>query len=190
MAFGTVRIYARELIDDESINCELEPVIRNPDYKHPAKLRDLPTKLAAECAVDRAQDLIDQIQEDELEENGHFAKETARLSREESETQPRALSVNGSGEWALDSGSSFYILSKHDMEKSDKRKAYTLADPVCMHTADGEVSTNQGIMKKPFGDILDLECLILPNSPSLLSLGGLCMESGLIFIGRVVRNHG
>ena len=67
MAFGTVRIYARELIHDEKIDCQLEPVIRNPDYKHPAKLRDLPTKLAAECAVDRAQDLIEQIKEDELE---------------------------------------------------------------------------------------------------------------------------
>ena len=96
VAFGTVRIYARELIDDESINCELEPVIRNPDYKHPAKLRDLPTKLAAECAVDRAQDLIEQIKEDELEENGHFAKETARLSREDRDA---ATSPVGERQW-------------------------------------------------------------------------------------------
>ncbi len=67
MSFGTVRIYARELIDDEKIDFELEPVVRDPEYKHPAKLRDLPTKLAAECAVDRAQDLIEQIRDDELE---------------------------------------------------------------------------------------------------------------------------
>ena len=115
MAFGTVGIYARELMDDEKINYELEPVIRDPNYKHPAKLRNLATKLAAECAADRAQDLIEQIKEEELEENGHFVKETAGLAREESETYPRALSVHGSGEWALDSGSSFDILSKHDM---------------------------------------------------------------------------
>ena len=158
-------------MDDEKINYELEPVIRDPNYTHPAKLRNLPTKLAAECAADRAKDLIEQIKEEELEENGHFAKETARLSREESETHPRALSLHGSGEWALDSGSSFDILSKHDMGKGDQRRTYSLADPVCMHTADGEVTTNQGIVKKPFGDLLDIECLILPNSPSLLSMG-------------------
>ena len=67
--------------------------------------------------------------------------------------------------------SSFDILSKYDLEKGDKRKTYTLADPVCMHTADGEVTTIQGIVKEPCGDLLDIECLILPNSPSLLSLG-------------------
>ena len=89
--------------------------------------------------------------------------------------------MSGRGEWALDSGSSFDILSKHDMEKEDKRKTYSLADPVYMHTADGEVTTDQGIVKKPFGDLLDIECLILPNSPSLLSLGRLCMESDLDF---------
>ncbi len=58
-----------------------------------------------------------------------------------------------------------------------------------MHTADGEVSTNQGIMKKPFGDILDLECLILPKSPSLLSLD-CAWNQDLISTGRKVRNHG
>ena len=31
VAFGTVRIYARELMDDEKINYELEPVIRDPN---------------------------------------------------------------------------------------------------------------------------------------------------------------
>ena len=50
-----------------------------------------------------------------------------------------------------------------------------------MFTADGEVTTDQGIVKKPFGDLLDTECLILPNSPSLLSLGRLCMESDFDF---------
>ena len=41
------------------------------------------------------------------------------------------------------------------MGKGDQRRTYSLADPVCMHTADGEVTPNQGIVKKPFGDLLD-----------------------------------
>jgi hypothetical protein len=128
VTFGTVQVYDRELTDGETL-CKLEPLLRDRSYGHPAKLKKLSSKLAAECAADRAQDLIEQIKEEQLEENGHFAKETARLSREESETQPQALSVHGSGEWTIDSGSSFYIYSQHDMGKGDKRKAYTLANP-------------------------------------------------------------
>ncbi len=50
-----------------------------------------------------------------------------------------------------------------------------------MHTADGEVSADKGIVKKPFGEILDVECYMLPTSPSLLSLGRLCMEADFDF---------
>ena len=50
-----------------------------------------------------------------------------------------------------------------------------------MNTGKGEESACRGISKKPFGDILNVECLILPDSPSLLSLGGLCMEEDCDF---------
>ena len=64
------------------------------------------------------------------------------------------------------------------MGVGDKRKAYTLANPICMNTAKGEESASRGITKKPFGDIVNVECLILPDSPSL---GGLCMEEDFDF---------
>ena len=68
VAFGTVRIYARELAEDETIDDEFVPVIRDPNYKHPDRLRNMSSRLAAECAVDRAEDLIEQIRDDELED--------------------------------------------------------------------------------------------------------------------------
>ncbi len=92
LAFGTVKVYARELAEGETLDVKVEPIVRDPDYKHPGKLWGMSTKLAAQCAVDRAEDLIEQIKVDELEESGHFAKETAGISRGEPETQSAALS--------------------------------------------------------------------------------------------------
>ena len=70
VTFGTVKVYARELTDGETL-CKLEPLLRDRSYGHPAKLNKLSSKLAAECAADRAQDLIEQIKEEQLEENWH-----------------------------------------------------------------------------------------------------------------------
>ncbi len=111
LAFGVVQICPRELAEDETPGLDIESIIRDANYRHPKKLGEISTELAAQCAVDRVEDIIEQIREDELEESGHFAKEPARISRGEAETHSTALSVKGSGEWALDSGSCFNILT-------------------------------------------------------------------------------
>ena len=77
--FGTVRIFARTLSGAETIAFELEPVVRYPEYKHPSKLRDLPTGLAAECAIHRALDLIEQIKDDERDEWFRNAEDRHRM---------------------------------------------------------------------------------------------------------------
>ena len=53
--------YRRWLADDENIESELEPIVRDLNYKHPDRLRNLSTKIAAECAIGRAEDPIEQI---------------------------------------------------------------------------------------------------------------------------------
>ena len=67
------------------------------------------------------------------------------------------------------------------MGKGDRRRAYTLTSPVAMHTADREVSAEKGVVMKPFGDMLDVDCYILPQSPSLLSVGNLSVEADFDF---------
>ncbi len=81
------------------------------------------------------------------------------------------------------------------MVKGDECKSYSLSNPVAIHTADREVSANRGIAKKPFGNILDVECYILPNSPSLLSLEDSAWKLILSSVGhearaRVARREG
>ncbi len=97
LAFGLVQIHTRGLVAGESIEVHLAPIVRDSERKHPRKLAELQSDLAAQCAVDRAEDLIEQIAEDELEESGCHAKETARISRGEPETKSTALSVKGKG---------------------------------------------------------------------------------------------
>ena len=87
----------------------------------------------------------------------------------------------GRREWIVDSGSSFDILSPHDLSKSEEKKVYNLVDPMCMNTADGQIVAEKGLMKRVFPDSDKIECLLLPNSPSLLSLGRLCIEAGCNF---------
>ena len=73
------------------------------------------------------------------------------------------------------------ILSQRDMEKGDRQRTYALTNSVAMHTADGEVSADKGIVMNPFGDEFAVERYILPNSPSLLSVGRLCLEADFCF---------
>ena len=50
-----------------------------------------------------------------------------------------------------------------------------------MNAADGQVVANKGLMQQIFKNAEKVECLLLPNSPSLLSLGRLCLEAGYSF---------
>ncbi len=86
-------------------------------WKHPRKIAELPSDLAAQCAVDRAEDLIEQMAVDELEDSGCFAKETVRIFCLEPETKPTALSVKGKGKRAIASGDSFGSLPQHDLTR-------------------------------------------------------------------------
>ncbi len=55
-------------------------VVRQVGYRHPDKLRKFSTTLAAECAVDRALDLIEEISDDQMDEDGAFTKTATMLN--------------------------------------------------------------------------------------------------------------
>ena len=76
----------------------------------------------------------------------------------------------GRREWIVDSGSSFDIISPYDLSHADEKNVYSLSDPVGMNAADGQVVAEKGLMKQVFKNAEKVECLLLPNSPSLLSL--------------------
>ena len=133
-------------------------------------------ELAAQCAIDRAEELIEDIADNQSEEGDR----PAPPSRGKPGTKGKVLPL-GRREWIVDSGSSFDILSPYDLSKTDEKNVYSLSDAVGMNTADGQVTAEKGLMKRVFKNTEKIECLLLPNSPSLLSLGRLCLEAGYRF---------
>ena len=129
------------------------------------------SSLAAERAVDRTQDLVEEIMDDEKDEAAAMAENARSLSCSSPETANKAPQVFGRNEWIVDSGSSFDILPPSDIAHEDRGKIYTLDDLVAMNAADGQVTAEEAIMKQVFKGTKKIECLILPSSPSLLSLG-------------------
>ena len=57
--FGKVEIFARPLQGNDGMKVSAGPVVCNKEHKHPDRLRRLTSDIAAECAVDRADLLID-----------------------------------------------------------------------------------------------------------------------------------
>ncbi len=57
--FGKVEIFARPLQGDDELTYSVRTSMRKPDYKHPDRLRRLNTEIAAECATDRTNLLIE-----------------------------------------------------------------------------------------------------------------------------------
>ena len=135
--FGLAEVFARPVSHD-MVHLE-GPTPRDPNYEHPEFKKQLSSELAAECAADRAQILIEEIEEDEKDEAAAMSAECSRLSQEKSETVGKALSAMGRSEWIIDSGSTLDILAPSDIPSSDRSKVYKLASPVYMNTADGQV---------------------------------------------------
>ncbi len=184
IVFGEVCTIERPIGREGHLYRKVGPVIRNPGYRHDEKIRRLNKQVAVEAAVDRAQDLIEEIEEEEFEEQGTFtrrAQEWADKKGEKENDKPfSALPVKG-GEWIVDSGSSFDIISPKDMTKRECKEVYALDDSVPLYTAQGEAVAESAVALTPFNDGTEVECLVLPNSPALLSLGRLCMETGCGF---------
>ena len=54
------------------------------------------------------------------------------------------------GEWIVDSGSSFHIVSPADMTTAEKRRIYALGNPVPLNTAQGEATVTKAVSLVPF----------------------------------------
>ena len=92
------------------------------------------------------------------------------------------------GEWIVDSGSSFHIVSPADMTTAEKRRIYALGNPVPLNTAQGEATVTKAVTLVPFKTGTENEFLIMPYSPALLSLGQLCMDDNCSFVWNAGEN--
>ena len=85
------------------------------------------------------------------------------------------------GQWIIDSGSAFDIVSRSDLT-APQRKQMTFDGSVSMQTAGGETRALGTVnLVDPFGR--PIEAHVLKDSPSLISLGRLCGEEGFSFAG-------
>ena len=135
--FGLVEIFARPTVRGETLY-PYEQAAWDPNYRH-KKPRPDPA-IAAERAVNSAQDLIKELAQDS-------AKDAQGKKPPDAEkkvgAEARATPVCARNEWVIDSGSSFDISSPSDTPGHDKKNIYNLVRQVTMHTADGEASAEQ-----------------------------------------------
>ena len=96
----------------------LEKEERDLNYRHAKKQMD--PALAAQCAIDRAEDLVEDIADDQWDEGDRLAPP----SRDESESTGKALPM-GRREWIVDSGSSFDTFSPYNLSRKRTRRACT-----------------------------------------------------------------
>ncbi len=69
--FSEVEIFARSSQGKDDLKVSVGPVERSKGYKHLDRLRRLTCDIAAECAVDRTDLLIEEVKDDELSPEGH-----------------------------------------------------------------------------------------------------------------------
>ena len=124
------------------------------------------------------------MQDDELDEKGPPPNPAATTV-----TSNTALLARG-GEWIVDSGSSFDIISPAEMTAAERKRIYALDNPVPLNTAQGEAAADKAVSLTPFNDGSKVECLIMPHSPALLSLGRLCIDGDCSFVWQKDSAHG
>ncbi len=110
---------------------------RSPRYQHTDRIRELTSEVAEYAAIDRA-DLIEQILEDQ---NNMYD-----VIKSSGKTEPvvgTSLPAKG-GEWIIDSGSSFDIVSERDLSEQEKERIYKLDVPQTMYTAQGYLEADKG----------------------------------------------
>ncbi len=88
-------------------------VKRKKDYEHPNICRRLCKVSAAGSTVGRAEILVEELEEDELAPPSKSWSKRKVFSK-----KPTVLPVRG-GEWIVDSGSSFHIVSPADMTTAE-----------------------------------------------------------------------
>ena len=83
----------------------------------------------------------------------------------------------------VDSGASFHTIDPKDLTASERSHITTREIPICLDTATGPIEVTQSveIFYEPLNEWLD--CLILEDSPGLLSLGKLVGERFYGYLG-------
>ena len=87
--------------------------------------------------------LVEELEEDELAPPSNSWSKRKVFSK-----KPTVLPVRG-GEWIVDSGSSFHIVSPADMTTSEKRRTYPLGSPVPLNTAQGKAKVTKAVSLVP-----------------------------------------
>ncbi len=154
----------------------------NLEHKHPDRLRRLNTDIAAECT----NVVIEEIADEEFDTTEIPPQPTVNAA-----SSSAGLPARG-GEWFIDSGSSFDIISPSDMTAVERKRIDALDGPVPVYTAQGEAKATQCVSLTLFSDGTKVECLslLMPHSPALLSLGNFCVESDCTFLREKGSVHG
>ncbi len=100
--FGLVQIYARCLATGKSMELILAPFVRDIKHKRPRTLAELPSDLAAQCAVDRAEDLSRLRRMNWKGPDVMRGRPRGSLARNPRRSRPPCL--KGKGEWQSTSG--------------------------------------------------------------------------------------
>ena len=88
---------------------------RDPNYQHNPRKMD--PEISAQCAIDRAVDLIEEIADDERDDDARNEPPPRDMPKASGKVLPI-----GRREWIIDSGSSFDIMFPYDLSKTEKKK--------------------------------------------------------------------
>ncbi len=80
------------------------------------------------------------------------------------------------GQWIIDSGGAVDIVSPADLAAKQRRRVKDSDGSIVMQTAGGQTAAEGSLdLSDPFGK--PIEAYVLPDSPSLISLGPLFCDS-------------
>ena len=82
----------------------------------------------------------------------------------------------------VDSGASYHIVSGCELTECERKTIRKLHPPVPVQTANGLIQAKSAVKIHIVELDLEVEALILPNSPPLLSLGRLCCEHEVKYV--------
>ena len=88
----------------------------------------------------------------------------------------------GTRTYVVDSGASYHIMSNSDLTEHERESIRKLNPPIPLQTANGLIQAKSAVKIHIIELDLEVEALILPNSPPLLSLGRLCCDHEVKYV--------